>query len=85
MLGEAKAYVARIYHELQEAGYEVRHFLLDAQYMGVPQVRERVVFCALRRDLAKSFMQSVDLFSQQVKIDMSGWDARPITLEEISD
>lgn len=85
MLGEAKAYVARIYHELQEAGYEVRHFLLDAQYMGVPQVRERVVFCALRRDLAKSFMQSVDLFSQQVNIDMSGWDARPITLEEISD
>ena len=85
MLGEAKAYVSRIYRELQEAGYEVRHFLLDAQHMGVPQVRERVVFCALRRDLAEPFMEPYDLFHSRVRLDMSGWNETPVTLGEISD
>lgn len=85
MLGQARAYVTRIYKELQEAGYEVRHFLLDAQRMGVPQVRERVVFLALRRDLAEPFMRSDGLFDRKLHIDMGGWDARPVTLGEISD
>ena len=85
MLGEARAYVARIYKELGEAGYEVRHFLLDAQHMDVPQVRERVVFFALRRDLAEPIMEQVGLFDRRVRIDMDGWDAKPVTLGEISD
>ena len=85
LFGEAKNYLNRIYKEMNEAGYEVRHFLLHAQYMGVPQMRERVVFCALRKDLAQSFMEPYDLFSQRVKINMDGWNERPIPLKEISD
>lgn len=85
ILGEAKGYVARIYKELNEAGYEVRHFLLDAQYMGVPQVRERVIFCALRKDLAQSFLEPYNLFEHRVHIDMDRWNETPITLGEISD
>jgi len=85
ILGEAKTYVARIYQELQEAGYEVRHFLLNAQYMGVPQYRERVIFCALRRDLAKKFMEPYSLFGNRVAINMDDWDEPVIPLGEISD
>lgn len=49
LLGEAKGYVSRIYREFDKAGYHVQHWLLDAQYMGVPQRRERVFFIALRK------------------------------------
>lgn len=85
ILGEAQRYVARIYQELQKAGYEVRHFLLNASQMGVPQTRERVIFLALRRDLALPFMEPQDLFHQRVRIDMEGWQEPPIPLGEFSD
>lgn len=51
LLGEAKKYVQRIYEDFNNAGYVCQHFLLDAQYMGVPQRRERVFFVCLRNDL----------------------------------
>jgi DNA (cytosine-5)-methyltransferase 1 len=62
LMGSAKAYVRRIYKELDEAGYYVQHWLLDASKMGVPQRRERVFFIALRKDLAKPFMRVKDMF-----------------------
>lgn len=65
LMGSAKAYVRRIYKELDEAGYYVQHWLLDASKMGVPQRRERVFFIALRKDLAKPFMSVVDMFNIQ--------------------
>lgn len=39
LMESAKSYVDRIYKEFDAAGYNVRHILLDAQYMGVPQRR----------------------------------------------
>lgn len=51
LFAKAKKYVERIYREFDEAGYHCRHYLLDAQKMGVPQRRERVFFIALRKDL----------------------------------
>jgi DNA (cytosine-5)-methyltransferase 1 len=65
LLGNAKAYVRRIYSELEAAGYYVQHFLLDASTMGVPQRRERVFFIALRKDLATPFLHVVDMFNTQ--------------------
>lgn len=65
LMGSAKAYVRRIYKELDEAGYYVQHWLLDASKMGVPQRRERVFFIALRKDLAKPFLKVVDMFNTQ--------------------
>lgn len=52
LIGRAKAYVDRIYKEFDEIGYDLQHHLLDAQHMGVPQRRVRVVFIAVRRDLS---------------------------------
>lgn len=49
--GNAKAYVKRIKREIEEAGYKVQLFLLNAASMGVPQRRERVFFIAQRNDM----------------------------------
>jgi DNA (cytosine-5)-methyltransferase 1 len=39
--------------ELEEAGYQVEHKVLDSQNYGVPQMRERVYFVGIRKDLVK--------------------------------
>ena len=52
ILGEAWGYVQRIYKELNDIGYKVRHWLLKGEQMGVPQTRHRVFFVALRKDIA---------------------------------
>lgn len=70
LMGSAKAYVRRIYKELDQAGYYVQHWLLDASKMGVPQRRERVFFIALRKDLAKPFMQVKDMFDIQPYLEL---------------
>jgi DNA (cytosine-5)-methyltransferase 1 len=51
ILGEAFGYVQKIYHQLDEAGYKVHHWLLKGENMGVPQTRHRVFFVACRNDL----------------------------------
>lgn len=49
--GEAWSYVQRIYKELHDIGYKVKHWLLKGEYMGVPQTRHRVFFIATREDI----------------------------------
>lgn len=66
MLGKAWTYVQRIYKELNNIGYKVKHWLLKGEKMGIPQTRHRVFFIATRIDF--------DLD----KIDMS-FDYEPIT------
>lgn len=51
LLGEAWAYVQRIYKELNNIGYSVKHWLCKGEYMGVPQTRHRVFFIAVRNDI----------------------------------
>jgi len=70
LMGEAKAYVRKIYKEFDKAGYYCQHFLLDASKMGVPQRRERVFFICLRKDLAKPFLHYADMFTEVPKIEM---------------
>lgn len=62
LLGEAKAYVGKIYQSFEDAGYCVQHWLLNAQSMGVPQRRERVFFVALRKDLIERVPIEYNLF-----------------------
>jgi DNA (cytosine-5)-methyltransferase 1 len=50
--GEAWSYVQKIYKQLRDIGYSVKHWLLKGQNMGVPQKRHRVFFVALRNDVA---------------------------------
>jgi len=48
--GTAKGFFLEILKELQR-GYRVKAPLLDAQWLGVPQARQRVVFIGVRDDL----------------------------------
>lgn len=74
ILGEAWAYVQRIYKHFKEIGYSVRHWLLKGEQMGVPQKRHRVFFVAVRDDVG------FDLES----LDMS-FNYEPVTYGEIKD
>lgn len=55
LLGEAWAYVQRIYKEFKEIGYTVKHYLCKGENMGIPQARHRVFFIAMRNDLNFDF------------------------------
>lgn len=49
--GTAKGYFKEILQALKDCGYTVRAKLLDAQWLGVPQMRQRVIFQGVRSDL----------------------------------
>jgi len=52
--GDAKGYFLEILEALKNAGYRVRCEKLDAQWLGVPQHRERVIFIGVREDLKRA-------------------------------
>lgn len=84
LLGEAKEYVSRIYRGFDKAGYYVQHYLLDAQYMGVPQRRERVFFVCLRKDLVQLVPCQHTLFDAIPVLDMD-FKETPIMFSECYD
>jgi len=49
--GVAKGYFLEILAALKGAGYNVKAKVLDAQWLGVPQMRQRVIFIGVRNDL----------------------------------
>lgn len=49
--GKAIGYFKDIFYGLEQCGYEVKSKLLNAQYLGVPQRRERLIFIGVRKDL----------------------------------
>lgn len=49
--GTAKGYFLEILAALRGAGYRVGAKVLDAQWLGVPQRRQRVIFVGVRNDL----------------------------------
>lgn len=51
--GTAKGYFKRILAELRGCGYRVGARLLDAQWLGVPQMRQRLIFVGVREDLER--------------------------------
>lgn len=84
VLGNAKDYVRRIYQGFEGAGYYVKHFLLDAQQMGVPQRRERVFFLCLRKDIASPVLVQDGLFDMTPHIEMD-FNEKPILFREVAD
>lgn len=52
--GTAKGYFIRIMQELRACGYRVDAKLLDAQWLGVPQARQRLIFVGVRNDLRRA-------------------------------
>lgn len=49
--GTAKGYFIEIMRELKASGYRVTCKVLDAQWLGVPQARQRTIFIGVREDL----------------------------------
>lgn len=49
--GTAKGYFLEILRELKSCGYRVSCRVLDAQWLGVPQARQRTIFVGVREDL----------------------------------
>ena len=49
--GVAKGYFKEILATLKACGYTVEAKLLDAQWLGVPQMRQRIIFMGVRNDL----------------------------------
>jgi len=49
--GKAKGYFKEILAALKACGYRVGAQLLDAQWLGVPQMRQRIIFQGVREDL----------------------------------
>lgn len=84
LMGDAIAYVTKIYDEFEKAGYYCQHFLLDASKMGVPQRRERVFFICLRKDLASPFLYQKNLFHRISMLDLK-FNEKPIKYEEFAD
>lgn len=74
MLGNAWKYVQQVYTKCKEIGYNLKHWLLKGENMGVPQTRHRVFFVGVRSDI------DFDL----EKVDMS-FNYQPITYKEIKD
>ena len=48
--GEAWSYVQRIYKQLIDSGYKVKHWVVKGEHMGVPQSRHRTIFVAVRNE-----------------------------------
>lgn len=51
--GVAKGYFKQILVALRACGYTVEARLLDAQWLGVPQMRQRIIFVGVREDLGR--------------------------------
>ena len=85
LLGEARNYVTRIYHEFEAAGYHCQHFVLDAQTMGVPQRRERVFFVCLRKDLIEYVPHNSNLFGECAPVLKLDFKESPILFGEVID
>lgn len=51
ILGNAKGYTKLVMQKFCELGYKPQLFLVNAADCGVPQRRERVFFCAVRKDV----------------------------------
>jgi DNA (cytosine-5)-methyltransferase 1 len=49
--GKAKGFFLEILKELKASGYRVICRVLDAQWLGVPQTRQRTIFVGVREDL----------------------------------
>ena len=51
--GTAKGWFLDVLQSLKASGYRVKARLLDAQWLGVPQMRQRIIFVGVREDLGR--------------------------------
>lgn len=53
--GSAKGYFLEILKAMKDCGYTVKAQLLDAQWLGVPQMRQRIIYVGVRNDLVAKY------------------------------
>ena len=83
--GNAREYVKRIFKAYDNAGYKTAYYVLQAEKMGVPQMRRRVFFISIRNDLILKVPHlTKDLFSNLPVLDMD-FSEPLITYREIEE
>lgn len=71
--GTAKGYFLEILKALKECGYNVKCKVLDAQWLGVPQMRQRTIFIGVRNDLGLEPVHPKPLSYQYTVRDALPW------------
>ena len=71
--GTAKGYFLEILKTLKECGYNVKCKVLDAQWLGVPQMRQRTIFIGVRNDLGLEPVHPKPLSYQYTVRDALPW------------
>lgn len=74
--GTAKGYFLEILRDLKASGYRVSCRVLDAQWLGVPQQRQRTIFIGVRNDLNKEPVHPLPLPYRYSVRDAIPWIAR---------
>jgi DNA (cytosine-5)-methyltransferase 1 len=74
--GTAKGYFLEILKELKACGYRVSCKVLDAQWLGVPQARQRTIFVGVREDLGMDPVHPKPLAYRYSVRDALPWIAR---------
>ena len=85
LVGQARQYLDKILKMFSQVGYYVSPFLLDAQYMGVPQRRERLFLVCLRKDLAPLVPCCRTLFDEAIPILKLNFTQKRIPFSECYD
>ena len=75
--GTAKGYFIEILRELGLCGYRVKCKLLDAQWLGVPQSRQRTIFIGVRNDLNREPIYPKPMAYRYSIRDAAPWIYRP--------
>lgn len=65
--GNARSYCRRIVKRLDDAGYRVQVFLLNASIMGVPQHRQRTFFLGVRKEFGWLPKLTIDVNEPLIK------------------
>lgn len=71
--GTAKGYFLEILGALKACGYKVSCRVLDAQWLGVPQSRQRTIFVGVRNDLNREPVHPVPLAYRYTVRDALPW------------
>lgn len=83
VLGRAKGYTKMIMQRLKNIGYRPQLFLINAANCGVPQLRERVFFCAIRADIKAPALR-INPRAELVTCGEACSDIQSLTAEEIA-
>lgn len=81
ILGNAKGYTRAVMKRFDEIGYKTQLFLVNAKNCGVPQSRERVFFCGLRKDIEKPNLK-LEFKESIVSVGIACEDIQNLTAEE---